>query len=175
MSATYCSSCGKPIPDGARFCPSCGQPRAQEGLSTSAPSADSSSTVHSNTSAGSRNTQSSQASSADSYPNSRDFVRGGSNATIGLVCGIISVAFPILLPMLPFCAIIALVLGVIAVYQANVAKSCGTVGGMQTAGFVLGIIGICLSGLTLFSCVACASLAVGGAGALGSYMSSLGY
>ena len=168
----YCPNCGKPIPDGAKFCPSCGQASVQEPSGAPVENANPSPTVYANAPATSGNAPAPQSPSSIPSSSSPSSTDGSSNAMISLICGIISIVLPLILAYLPFCTIIALILGIVAVSQANAAKGKGTIGGVQTAGFVLGIIGIILSGLTLFSCVACASLAVGGAGALGSMLSS---
>lgn len=83
-------------------------------------------------------------------------------------------ALPLILSGLIF-GIAGLILGIVAIYEANQARDLGVTGGMQSAGFVLGIVGICLSALGLIACIACAGAIGAGYGALSSLGQSAYY
>lgn len=72
-------------------------------------------------------------------------------ATASLVCGILSIA----LFWAGYGALVGIILGVAAVVLSISAKKEGFTGGMQTAGMVLGVIGIVICGLCFVSCIIC--------------------
>jgi len=79
-------------------------------------------------------------------------VPGKGQAIASLVLGIVSV-------VLSFCgwlAILGLVCGIVALVCASMSKKAGFTGGIRTAGFVLGIIGVVLCAI-FTACVACAA------------------
>ena len=86
----------------------------------------------------------------------------GKGAAIGsLVCGIVSVVcwfFGVF-------AIVGIVTGVVGLVLSANAKKAGMKGGMQTAGFVLSIIGLIGAAIFFVACVAC----VGVAGCAGAF------
>lgn len=79
-------------------------------------------------------------------------------AVASLTCSILSCVFLILhfiLWYLVFPAVIGLIVGIIAAVTSVVAKKKGFLGGMATAGLVMGIIGIALNGIIFISCLSC--------------------
>lgn len=81
-------------------------------------------------------------------------------AIAGLIMGIASIVCP-WLPV-PFLSILALILGIVGiVLSVKVRKQNDENRGMATAGLVLSIIGVVLSGI-LFVCAICAACAVVG-------------
>lgn len=93
---------------------------------------------------------------------------GKTLSTVSLVLGIVSVV----LCWLGWFTIISLVAGIVAIVlsvkgrKANV--EAGEPTGMATAGLVLGIIGVVLSGIVFVCLLACGSLGCALAGAAGS-------
>ena len=85
-------------------------------------------------------------------------IPGKSAATASMVLGIISIA--------------SVILGVVGLILSSNAKKAGFVGGMQTAGFVLSLIGLIGGGVFLISCIACVG-AVGGVAGLADIANSL--
>ncbi|MGX8699663.1 MAG: hypothetical protein ACSW8F_06995 [bacterium] len=83
-------------------------------------------------------------------------------AIASLVLGIIAVVFW----FFGYFAILSVLLGIIGLVLASNAKKQGFVGGLQTAGFVLSLIGLIGGGVSFLACVACV-------GALGSLSDSL--
>lgn len=76
----------------------------------------------------------------------------GKGAAIGsLVCGIISVVFW----FFGVTAIGSLILGIVGLILAASAKKAGFTGGLQTAGFVLSLIGLIFGAIIFIACVAC--------------------
>lgn len=65
-------------------------------------------------------------------------------------------------------ALVSVILGIVGLILAGNAKKAGFVGGMQTAGFVLSLIGLIGGAIFFVACVACAGAigAVGGSDAL---------
>lgn len=76
-------------------------------------------------------------------------------ATGSLVCGIVSLVAGIVFGWTTFLALAGMVVGIVGVILAVNSKKQGFVGGMQTAGLVLSIIGAAISGIVFVSCVAC--------------------
>ena len=68
--------------------------------------------------------------------------------------------------------IASVILGVVGLILSSNAKKAGFVGGMQTAGFVLSLIGLIGGGVFLISCIACVG-AVGGVAGLADIANSL--
>lgn len=91
-------------------------------------------------------------------------IPGKGAATASMVLGIISVV----LWFFGYSALVSVVLGVVGLILAGNAKKAGFVGGMQTAGFVLSLIGLIGGAIFFVACVACAGAigAVGGSDAL---------
>lgn len=91
---------------------------------------------------------------------------GKGAATASIACSILSLVFLILhifLWFMIFPAIIGLVLGIVSVVTAVMAKKKGFVGGLATAGLVMGIIGTALNGVIFLCCLACFGAACGAA------------
>ena len=88
-------------------------------------------------------------------------IPGKGAATASMVLGIISVV----LWFFGYSALVSVILGIVGLILAGNAKKAGFVGGMQTAGFVLSLIG---GAIFFVACVACAGAigAVGGSDAL---------
>ncbi|MCM1055748.1 MAG: DUF4190 domain-containing protein [Bacteroides sp.] len=80
-------------------------------------------------------------------------------ATASLVCSIFSLVVSYTGPL----AILGIILGIIAIVTAACAKKKGFVGGMATAGLVMGIIGTVISLIFFVSCLACIGAIGGGA------------
>lgn len=87
-------------------------------------------------------------------------IPGKGAATASMVLGIISVV----LWFFGYSALVSVVLGIVGLILAGNAKKAGFVGGMQTAGFVLSLIGLIGGAIFFVACVAC----VGAIGAAGS-------
>lgn len=91
-------------------------------------------------------------------------IPGKGAATASMVLGIISVV----LWFFGYSALVSVILGIVGLILASNAKKAGFVGGMQTAGFVLSLIGLIGGAIFFVACVACAGAigAVGGSDAL---------
>ena len=89
-------------------------------------------------------------------------IPGKGAATGSLVLGIVSVVFW----FFGIGAIIGLVTGVIGLILASNAKKNGFVGGLQTAGFVLSLIGVIGSAVVFVACLACTCAAASAGAAL---------
>lgn len=91
-------------------------------------------------------------------------IPGKGAATASMVLGIISVV----LWFFGYSALVSVILGIVGLILAGNAKKAGFVGGMQTAGFVLSLIGLIGGAIFFVACVACAGAigAVGGSDAL---------
>ena len=87
-------------------------------------------------------------------------IPGKGAATASLVLGIMSVV----LWFFGYSALVSVILGIVGLILAGNAKKAGFVGGMQTAGFVLSLIGLIGGAIFFVACVAC----VGAVGAAGS-------
>ena len=87
-------------------------------------------------------------------------IPGKGQATASLVLGIIAVVCW----FFGYSSIVSVVLGVIGIIMAGKAKQEGFVGGIQSAGFVLSLIGLIGGAVAFIACVAC----VGLIGALGA-------
>lgn len=87
-------------------------------------------------------------------------IPGKGAATASMVLGIISVV----LWFFGMTSILSVILGIIGLILAGNAKKAGFVGGMQTAGFVLSLIGLIGGAIAFLSCVACVGV-LGSAGA----------
>lgn len=94
---------------------------------------------------------------SDSYhmPTQNDQPGKGA-ATGSLVCGIISVV----LWFFVYSTLLSVILGIVGLVLSSKAKKEGFVGGMQTAGFVLSIIGLIGGALVFVACVACVGMMV---------------
>lgn len=79
---------------------------------------------------------------------------GKGAATGSMVCGIVALATW----WLGWGALIGLVLGIVAIVLSIKAKKEGFVGGMATAGMVMGIIGAVLCGIFFVACTVCACI-----------------
>lgn len=95
--------------------------------------------------------------------NNKNKAPGTGAATASMVLGIISV----ILWFFGLSSIISVILSIIGLALAGSAKKAGYVGGVQTAGFVLSLIGLIGGAIAFVACVACVG-AVGSVGALGS-------
>lgn len=91
-------------------------------------------------------------------------IPGKGAATASMVLGIISVV----LWFFGYSALVSVILGIVGLILAGNAKKAGFVGGMQTAGFVLSLIGLIGGAIFFVACVVCAGAigAVGGSDAL---------
>lgn len=85
-------------------------------------------------------------------------IPGKGQATASLVLGIIAVVCW----FFGYSAIVSVVLGVIGIILAGKAKKEGFVGGIQSAGFVLSLIGLIGGAVAFVACVACVGI-IGGA------------
>ena len=95
---------------------------------------------------------------------SNDNIPGKGAATASMVLGIISVV----LWFFGYSALVSVILGIVGLILAGNAKKAGFVGGIQTAGFVLSLIGLIGGAIFFVACIACvgAIVAVGTSGAL---------
>lgn len=87
-------------------------------------------------------------------------IPGKGAATASMVLGIISVV----LWFFGYSALVSVILGIVGLILAGNAKKAGFVGGMQTAGFVLSLIGLIGGAIFFVACVVC----IGAIGAAGS-------
>lgn len=90
-----------------------------------------------------------------------DKIPGKGAATASMVLGIISVV----LWFFGYSALVSVILGIVGLILAGNAKKAGFVGGIQTAGFVLSLIGLIGGAIFFVACIAC----VGAIGAAGTY------
>ena len=87
---------------------------------------------------------------------------GKGKATGSLVCGIISLALAICLGWLyGIGGLIGLILGIVGLVMASGAKKEGFVGGTQTAGFVLSLLGLIFGAIFFAACGICTGSIVG--------------
>lgn len=86
-------------------------------------------------------------------------IPGKGAATASMVLGIISVV----LWFFGYSALVSVILGIVGLILAGNAKKAGFVGGMQTAGFVLSLIGLIGGAIFFVACVVCVA-AIGAAG-----------
>lgn len=91
---------------------------------------------------------------------SNDKIPGKGAATASMVLGIISVV----LWFFGYSALVSVILGIVGLILAGNAKKAGFVGGIQTAGFVLSLIGLIGGAIFFVACIAC----VGAIGAIGT-------
>lgn len=85
----------------------------------------------------------------------------GKGAAIGsLVCGIVAIVFW----FFGVTAIGSVILGIVGIVLAASAKKAGFHGGLQTAGFVLSLLGLIFGAIFFIACVAC----TGGLACLGA-------
>lgn len=96
---------------------------------------------------------------------SNDKIPGKGAATASMVLGIISVV----LWFFGYSALVSVILGIVGLILAGNAKKAGFVGGIQTAGFVLSLIGL-IGGAIFFACIACVG-AIGAAGTSDAFSS----
>lgn len=89
-----------------------------------------------------------------------DKIPGKGAATASMVLGIISVV----LCFFGYSALVSVILGIVGLILAGNAKKAGFVGGIQTAGFVLSLIGLIGGAIFFVACIAC----VGAIGAVGT-------
>ena len=90
-----------------------------------------------------------------------DKIPGKGAATASMVLGIISVV----LWFFGYSALVSVILGIVGLILAGNPKEAGFVGGIQTAGFVLSLIGLIGGAIFFVACIAC----VGAIGAAGTY------
>ena len=90
-----------------------------------------------------------------------DKIPGKGAATASMVLGIISVV----LWFFGYSALVSVILGIVGLILAGNAKKAGFVGGIQTAGFVLSLIGLIGGAIFFVACIAC----VGAIVAAGTY------
>ena len=83
---------------------------------------------------------------------------GHGAATGSLVCGIISLVAGIVFGWTYLMSLAGMVVGIVGIILAVNAKKQGYMGGTQTAGLVLSIIGTALSGVIFVSCLGCICL-----------------
>lgn len=97
----------------------------------------------------------------DEKMENNDKIPGKGAATASMVLGIISVV----LWFFGYSALVSVILGIVGLILAGNAKKAGFVGGIQTAGFVLSLIGLIGGAIFFVACIAC----VGAIGAAGTY------
>lgn len=97
----------------------------------------------------------------DEKTENNDKIPGKGAATASMVLGIISVV----LWFFGYSALVSVILGIVGLILAGNAKKAGFVGGIQTAGFVLSLIGLIGGAIFFVACIAC----VGAIGAAGTY------
>lgn len=97
----------------------------------------------------------------DEKKENNDKIPGKGAATASMVLGIISVV----LWFFGYSALVSVILGIVGLILAGNAKKAGFVGGIQTAGFVLSLIGLIGGAIFFVACIAC----VGAIGAAGTY------
>lgn len=184
----FCTNCGAEVQANANFCPRCGatiphMPAAEEPAATS-PSPREYATAREmllkerppqryqphDPAASRRKEAAEKLKQQQALAKARKLEQGNSAATVGLVCGIISVICPLVLSGTLFADVIGLILGIVAVSQSQRAKDLGVRGGMQSAALALGVVGLCLCLLILIA----VAMAIGQfAGAYGSFVSFL--
>ncbi len=106
---------------------------------------------------------------------------GKNQSVLALICGIVSIVLGLFSGLIPFAGIIILVAAILGIVfgvkgRGASIKAYGKASGIATAGFVLGIVALCLSPITLIcnicaTCTACA--ACGAANELGAFASAL--
>ena len=97
---------------------------------------------------------------------SNDKIPGKGAATASMVLGIISVV----LWFFGYSALVSVILGIVGLILAGNAKKAGFVGGIQTAGFVLSLIGLIGGAIFFVACIACVG-AIGAAGTSDAFSS----
>lgn len=95
-----------------------------------------------------------------------DKIPGKGAATASMVMGIISVV----LWFFGYSALVSVILGIVGLILAGNAKKAGFVGGIQTAGFVLSLIGLIGGAIFFVACIACVG-AIGAAGTSDAFSS----
>ena len=95
-----------------------------------------------------------------------DKIPGKGAATASMVLGIISVV----LWFFGYSALVSVILGIVGLILAGNAKKAGLVGGIQTAGFVLSLIGLIGGAIFFVACIACVG-AIGAAGTSDAFSS----
>lgn len=95
--------------------------------------------------------------------NDNNKIPGKGAATASMVLGIIAVA----LWFFGYSSLVSIVLGIVGLILAGNAKKAGFTGGIQTAGFVLSLIGLIGGAIFFVACIACAG-AIGSLGASGA-------
>ena len=96
--------------------------------------------------------------------NNNNNIPGKGAATASMVLGIIAVA----LWFFGYSALVSVILGIVGLILSGNAKKAGFTGGMQTAGFVLSLIGLVGGAIFFVACIACAGV-IGSAGASGAF------
>ena len=102
----------------------------------------------------------------DEKMKSNDKIPGKGAATASMVLGIISVV----LWFFGYSALVSVILGIVGLILAGNAKKAGFVGGIQTAGFVLSLIGLIGGAIFFVACIACVG-AIGAAGTSDAFSS----
>lgn len=102
----------------------------------------------------------------DEKMESNDKIPGKGAATASMVLGIISVV----LWFFGYSALVSVILGIVGLILAGNAKKAGFVGGIQTAGFVLSLIGLIGGAIFFVACIACVG-AIGAAGTSDAFSS----
>ncbi len=92
---------------------------------------------------------------------------GKGKAVGSLVCGIISLVF-CCFSVSVITAFLAPILGIVGLVLAGMAKNDGFVGGMQTAGFVLSLIGTILGAVLFVTCGICTVCTICSMGSIGA-------
>ena len=95
-----------------------------------------------------------------------DKIPGKGAATASMVLGIISVV----LWFFGYSALVSVILGIVGLILAGNAKKADFVGGIQTAGFVLSLIGLIVGAIFFVACIACVG-AIGAAGTSDAFSS----
>ena len=144
----FCTNCGIKSEPNVRFCGSCGCESVQVNSQQSAPYGESlgdNSPYTQQSPYGSPYTQQPPYAQQPPYTQQFDESKSRGKAIAALVLGIIAMTVPI-----PFLDVIA---GVIGIYLAVTAKREGFRGGLQTAAFVLSIIGTVIAVIFTIGCM----------------------
>lgn len=89
---------------------------------------------------------------------------GKNKAIASMVLGIVAVVFGFIgIFTAGLFALVGVVCGIVGLVLASLSKKEGMIGGMQTAGFVLSLLGLIFGGIVFVSCLACVGCASCGA------------